>query len=177
MSRSEAIRHEDVNQHTVLIRETNVPFQQPSSPPHLSSPTQHESSDPPDYQRDSPLPTSSPPIYMDNEIDQWRGLSPMSGPALPEDNPNAIYDDYAGAWGSQMPRIDDHEPDDYSDHEDIADEAGVLNEEDSNILSQDDDAFEGLEEPEENAEYFGPAEESEDLTQQEDGRGSDPEDW
>jgi len=162
---SEAVLHEETSSHRSFIHETNDLPPPPSSPVHVSSPTQVDS-DLPTYEHQSPLPVSSPPIYSDDEIPNF---SPMPGPFLDGDDPNAIYDDYSGAWGAIMPRLDDTEQ--ASDENLHADERVGEEPEES-----DEDEFEGeAEDKNEGESYFGPSYEVEDLT--EDSSSSNSEDW
>ena len=167
---SEAIRHEETPSHRALIKQTNGLPQPPSSPAQPSSPTQI-ASDLPAHERQSSLPPSSPPIYQDDEIPEF---STMPGPCLLRDNPDLIYDDYSGAWGTTMPHLNDPElrstlGAEFQADEQVRDDLEDLDEED----------FEGDGEDIEDSEteYFGSLQEAEDLTESWGTQNSDPDDW
>jgi hypothetical protein len=123
-------------------------------------------SDLPTYEEQSPLPASSPPIYFDDEVPNF---SAMPGPFLDGDDPGTIYDDYSGAWGATMPRLEDAEKPKASEGNLREDKQVGQEAEES-----DDDEFEGEAEDEGDA-YFGHSDEVEDLT--EDNYLSNPADW
>jgi hypothetical protein len=166
---AEAEDHEDTEQHVTIVRDLDraVP---PSSPPPASSPPQAQS-DPPEISRSSPAPVSSPsqcvsplsqssspqpsspPIYSEMPHSD---IFTVQGPHLESDGDDLIYDNWAGSWGLQMPKLPENEV-----------ESG----------DETDAEFEGEGECEEVKDYYGASVEEVDLTADDGSKNANPDDW
>jgi len=165
---SEAIHHEETPSHRAFIKDTNGLPPPPSSPAHKSSPTQIASDLPAD-DRQSSLPPSSPPIYPDDDIPE---ISTMPGPFLPGDGLDLIYDDYSGAWGMTMPRLDD----DLDQRRTYDTGFQEDNHTGQDLEELDEEEFKGGYGNAE-VEYFRSLHEAEDFTEAGGLHSSDPNDW
>ncbi|KAJ7138522.1 hypothetical protein C8R43DRAFT_1132056 [Mycena crocata] len=106
MHESEAARHESSRDHTNRVREISAP--PASSPFHVSSPPEQHSSQP----ASPAVDTHFPPFQT------------ISGPYLPGDDEDGIFDNWNPVWGPGMPEKPDEEPEELATNDGWEDDNG-----------------------------------------------------
>lgn len=99
MPLNKAISHENSDRHTLRYREVNR-----SHP--LTSPLLDDTPLPSHQAPESPMPATDWIENPDFHPEDIAAIVTISGPALDDDDPGEIYDDWGGELGGEMPRYD-----------------------------------------------------------------------
>jgi hypothetical protein len=123
MPLSRAATHEDLKSHVDHVRKMDREPAPMSSPLHVASELGSEAGSPSSHSRfasptPSGIPASSLPTSDLFDLFGGRPTQSVHGPALPSDDPNQIYDDFAGELAQNRPSPNESSEFDSSDDED-----------------------------------------------------------